>query len=372
MSPATRPADRSVLVVGAGLGGLFCARELAARGVSTTLLDRKGSVGDAIHTTGIFVRRSLEEFALPREALGPPIRRVALLSPARRAVFLESERDEFRVGRMRPLYESLLADCITRGVRWLPGARYLGSEIAEGGSRAFLSREGVIHSVRAAFIVGADGAGSRVARDLSLSRNRRWIVGAEEVLADAPATGGPRLLCVLDPRLAPGYIAWMVYDGEETHLGVGGYPGRFDPARALQAFRSEVGRLVDLTGARVLERRGGRIPVGGLLPRVACARGLLVGDSAGGPSPLTAGGFDAALRLARRAAQVVEGHLRGDRTALARYPGRSLERPQLWPHVTRSLIAAARSPLLLEAACGLLRVAPFKAFAERVFFGKSN
>lgn len=114
----TPGADRcEVLIAGAGLAGLWCARELAARGIAPVLLDRKERVGDAVHTTGIFVRRSLEQFALPPSALGPPIRRVELYSPRRRRLLLESQREEFRVGRMRRLYERLLEDCVAAGVR---------------------------------------------------------------------------------------------------------------------------------------------------------------------------------------------------------------------------------------------------------------
>ena len=75
------------------------------------LVDRKRSLDEAIHTTGIFVERSLEDFALPGAYLGPPIRHVTLYSPGRRQLQLESEKDEFRIGRMGPLYQRLLKDC---------------------------------------------------------------------------------------------------------------------------------------------------------------------------------------------------------------------------------------------------------------------
>ena len=89
-----------VLVVGAGLAGLHCARLMAGHGLRVLLMDRKSSLDEQIHTTGIFVRRSLEDFALPAAHLGPPIRHVSLYSPAGRRVDLESPADEFRIGRM--------------------------------------------------------------------------------------------------------------------------------------------------------------------------------------------------------------------------------------------------------------------------------
>src|SRR5690242_6691669 len=89
-----------VLVVGAGLAGLECARRLGEAGARVLLADRKPAVDHAVHTTGIFVRRTLESFALPGDCLGPPVRRVLLYSPGGRALELESPHDEFRVGRM--------------------------------------------------------------------------------------------------------------------------------------------------------------------------------------------------------------------------------------------------------------------------------
>ena len=68
------PGAVDVLVVGAGLAGLQCARGLAEKGVRVLLVDRKPAVDHAVHTTGIFVRRTLESFALPEACLGPPVR----------------------------------------------------------------------------------------------------------------------------------------------------------------------------------------------------------------------------------------------------------------------------------------------------------
>lgn len=54
-----------VAVIGAGLAGLQCADRLANRGVRVLLVDRKFSPFSVVQTTGIFVRRTLEDFNLP-------------------------------------------------------------------------------------------------------------------------------------------------------------------------------------------------------------------------------------------------------------------------------------------------------------------
>ncbi|HYX41371.1 MAG TPA: NAD(P)/FAD-dependent oxidoreductase, partial [Pyrinomonadaceae bacterium] len=208
-----------VLVVGAGLGGLQCARLLGRAGLSVLLVDHKRALDQGVHTTGIFVRRTLEDFDLPADCLGPPVRHVTLYSPAHHALELESAHEEFRVGRMGKLYLRLLADCVRAGVVWWPATRYVGCELkAGGGVSVELEVEGHRVRVPARFLVGADGAQSRVARDLRLDANREWLVGVEDVYTDVPLAGEPRFHCFIEPRLAPGYLAWVVHDGAETHV----------------------------------------------------------------------------------------------------------------------------------------------------------
>jgi flavin-dependent dehydrogenase len=360
------------VVVGAGLAGLETARRLGERGLSVLLADQKAGVDRGVHTTGIFVRRTLEDFALPDDCLGPPVSRVVLYSPRDRALALESPRTEFRVGKMGALYRRMLDGCLAAGVEWSPLTRFSGCLDDGDGSVVLLERGGRGASVRARFLVGADGAQSRVAASLGLSANRRWIVGVEEVFRVA-SPGAPCFHCWLDPELAPGYLAWVVTDGEEVHVGVGGYADRFRPAEALRRFRARVDDRFGLRGREADERRGGRIPVGGVLPRIACARGLLVGDAAGAVSPLTAGGLDPCIRLSALAARVTAEYLAsGDEGALAPYSGTGFRRRFAARLALRRVLSIVRSPLLVELGCAALRSPLLRPFAADVFFGRGS
>ncbi|MEP6913921.1 MAG: NAD(P)/FAD-dependent oxidoreductase, partial [bacterium] len=208
------------IIVGAGLAGLQCARLLGRSGLSVLLLDRKASLDTSIHTTGIFVRRTLEDFDIPADCLGPVVRDVTLYAPSRRSMNLTSEQDEFRIGRMGRLYVRYLYHCLRAGVEWLPGTRYVEHSRLRNKLVVRLNGSQFSRWVSTRYLVGADGAKSRVARDLNLDLNREWIVGVEDVLTNIPLDGPPRLHCFLDPRIAPGYLAWVAHDGEETHIGV--------------------------------------------------------------------------------------------------------------------------------------------------------
>jgi len=338
-----------VAVIGAGLAGLHCARLLGAHGLRVALIDRKRSVADNVQTTGIFVRKTWEDFALPAEQLGAPIRRVTLYSPARRALTLEADHDEFRVGRMQWIYLWMLEQCCRAGVVWMPSTRITS-----------------LADVPARFVIGADGARSLVARELRLDRNREMLVGLEEIVASRG--GKPQLHCYLDPQLAPGYIAWLCDDGEESHIGVAGYRGAFDPAASLQRFRESIGET-----RRAIERRGGLIPVGGILRRIANERGLLVGDAAGAVSPLTAGGLDAALRLSEFAARVTASYFdSGDPRVLSSYSGDAFRARFITRTWMRRLMRVASNRPMMELACALLRTPPLRAFAAHIFFARGS
>jgi flavin-dependent dehydrogenase len=366
--------EYDVLIVGAGLAGLTAAVELSRAGHTTLLVDARQRAEGPVHTTGIFVRRTLEDFVLPEGCLGPGIRRVVLHSPAGRIQVIESGRDEFRVGRMGLLYSRLLAEGVAHGVEWSPGTRYRSSRGIPGGSAVWLEKGGSRWRVRARVLVGADGAVSRVAGDLGLEGNRDWIVGLEDVFEGTLGHGVPEMHCVIDPGIAPGYIGWLVDDGESVHAGVGGNAARFEPSRALGELRARFGSLYSgLSKLRRTERRGGRIPVNGVLDRIGCDRGVLIGDAAGAVSPMTAGGLDPCLRLTRLATRLIGAVLGGESSStLELYSGRPFQKHFARRRATRSLLSAVHHGWQAEAICGFLRTPPGRSLARRIFFGRGS
>jgi flavin-dependent dehydrogenase len=366
-----------VVIVGSGLAGLQCAKLLSQRGAKILLVDRKTDLTKGVHTTGIFVRKTFEDFEFPPGTLGKPVRDVALYSPRLKALNLSSKDDEFRVGKMGLLYESYLADCLKNGVEFSASTRYVSSEQIETQSSETIvnfEKNGKSFAVKTKILVGADGANSRVAKDLKLDENREFIVGAEEVWTNVSLTGEPILHCFLDAKLAPGYLAWVTNDGEEIHIGVGGYHAGFNPREALETFKAKVvGKIVDLDAAQLAEKRGGKIPVGGVLKRIASERGLLIGDASGAVSPLTAGGLDPCLRLSKIAADVIWERLETDNPQiLLKFSGelfRARFVSRLW---MRRILAMCSSQWLLEIGFACLRLPLAKKLAAHVFFGRGS
>jgi flavin-dependent dehydrogenase len=128
-----------------------------------------------------------------------------------------------------------------------------------------------------------------------------------------------------------------------------------------------------LQTAELIETRGGRIPVGGVLRKISNENGLLVGDAAGAVSPLTAGGLDPCLRLSAMAANVILERLKSDNPKiLLNYSGelfRGRFVSRLW---MRRIIKTFSNQILLEIGFAFLRGRVGRKFVSHVFFGRGS
>jgi flavin-dependent dehydrogenase len=121
-----------------------------------------------------------------------------------------------------------------------------------------------------------------------------------------------------------------------------------------------------------LERRGGLIPVGGVLARIANRRGILIGDAAGAPSPLTAGGLDPCLRLSSAAVDAAALALGGDLRALEALDGRRFRARFASRLAMRRALGLIRHRAAAEALVAALSYTPLRHLAAHVFFGRGS
>ena len=164
------------------------------------------------------------------------------------------------------------------------------------------------------FLVGADGPQSRVAKTHGLGLNRRFLAGVEHEIPNAVIPAHDRLHCFVDRRLAPGYIAWMLQGVDAVQIGVALRLGkhRLVAKDHMQRLLEKLSPVVDLRDRRPRSLRAGLIPWGGLVPKPAAQRVLLVGDAAGMVSPVTAGGIHTALAHGMAAGHAIADYLSGE------------------------------------------------------------
>lgn len=289
-----------VAVVGGSFAGLACARRAAAAGLRVAVLDGKKEPGENVRTTGIFVHEAALEWPLPAH-LARRIGGARVYSPSLRWIDLDRAGKTFWATDTPGVMRWLAARAEAAGAETFWGRTYTGARRVDGG----FVLDGA--EVRCRFLVGADGAFSRVARDFGLGRNRRFLFGVEAEWEGVGGVDAERLHCFLTPRFAPGYIGWVVPGVKRFQIGLAG-TAPFQPR--LAGFVEHLSSIFDFRAARLLERRAGWIPVGG--PVKATAPGvLLLGDAAGRVSPLTAGGIRLALNDGEAAGAAIAAHLAG-------------------------------------------------------------
>lgn len=347
---------RDLIVVGAGFAGLACAKRAAERGLSVLVIDQQSSPGKHVHTTGILVKEAQAEWAAPA-ALVREIRRVRLYAPSHRHVDLHCDGYHFLATRTAALLAFLAVQACRAGAEVRFGSPFTAATTANG----IVVLHG--HDASCRFLVGADGAHSRVARAMGLDRNTRLLKGVEREYEPADSDGDC-LHCFVDDQRAPGYIGWVVPGVGVTQVGLAVNDSHKPD---LASFVERIDARFGLSGRRVLATRGGMIPINGLLKNLHGDRVLLIGDAAGMVSPLTAGGIHLSYRFGNVAGEAIADYLqRGEP-----HPGEVVKaayRASRWKHWARWCYDN-----LPVAACmelGLRTQGLFKRGAGKVFFGR--
>ncbi|WP_024867818.1 NAD(P)/FAD-dependent oxidoreductase [Pseudoxanthomonas suwonensis] len=296
-----------LVVVGASFAGAACAIAAAQRGLHVCVLERKHDPGDKLHTTGIIVKEAAEHTLLNQlpSALVRRIEQVRLYAPSLKQVALAAPGYYFLTTDTPGVMRWLAQRMREHGVDLRLGQPFTGCERNTAGWLV----DGVGH---ARYLVGADGARSRVARHCGLGQVRQFLYGVEYEFPGAVLEKPDALHCFISKRYAPGYIGWIAQNPTGIQAGLA---LRHDPARArvpdIDGFLLRVGMAGGLP--RVLRpgtTRAGLIPCSGPVFDMARDRAILVGDAAGVVSPVTAGGIHSAWEHGWAVGRAVAAHLR--------------------------------------------------------------
>jgi 2-polyprenyl-6-methoxyphenol hydroxylase-like FAD-dependent oxidoreductase len=171
-------ADCQVLVVGAGPTGLVLAAELLARGVHARVIDKGDGVALQARAIGIHARtlEVLDMMGLAERFVtrGHVVRQLRLYSAGRCLVSVDFARCGSRFGFLLDLPQDETERLLRARVAELGGAvenRTELIEVADGGdvvTAAVRDRAGNARTITADYVVGCDGAHSRVRRALGV------------------------------------------------------------------------------------------------------------------------------------------------------------------------------------------------------------
>ncbi|PSD29182.1 NAD(P)/FAD-dependent oxidoreductase, partial [Stenotrophomonas maltophilia] len=258
--PHTSPAyDHDVVIVGASFAGAACALAAAQYGLRVCVLERKADPGERLHTTGIVVKEAMEQTWLGRmpEHLVQRVANVRLYAPNLRNVLLAA-----------PGYYFLTTDTPNL-MRWLASelrANSVDLRLQRSFTDAHRSGDGwqVDGAGRCAYLVGADGARSRVAHRTGLGQVRDNLYGIEREFAGLQVSQGDALHCFVSKRYAPGYIGWVAQNPTGLQVGLA---LRHDPQQVrppdIDGFLEHVRDVVGIPpSARPSATRAGLVPCG--------------------------------------------------------------------------------------------------------------
>ena len=343
-----------VLVVGAGPAGSSAAIHLARGGARVLLADRARFPRDKPCGGGLTGRAVRH---LPCD-VSPVVEHVVdrfVLRVGYRGSFARSSEGPLILMTQRRRLDLHLAEqAAAAGADFRDGARVEG--LALEGDRVTADVGG--SRIRAAYLVGADGANGLVARAAGLGEGIVTGVALEANAAWGAVDPTPYAgTAWVELGVVGGGYGWVFPKDDHANLGVGGW---HDEGPRLRSHLARLARVHGVDPGRLRDVRGHRLPMRRLSARAARGRVLLVGDAAGLVDPLSGDGMYEAFVSARLAAEAVfadrpQDYERELSAALDGHAAASWKAKRVADRFPKACFWAARAPGVFDAVAGLLR-----------------
>ncbi|HUY85479.1 MAG TPA: geranylgeranyl reductase family protein [Acidimicrobiales bacterium] len=237
--------------------------------------------------------------------------------------------------------------------------------------------------IRARYIVVADGANSRIGRELGVHRHKTWPQGMairgywDSVRHDEPWIESHLDITGEDGEVLPGY-GWVFPLGDgRVNLGVGllntsiSHKGNraANTTKLLDSFLRKVGANWDVdVDNPCAPPTGGRLPMGLAVGPRSGPNYLMAGDSAGTINPFNGEGISYAYETGRMAAGCIIAALGGGgATSLSRYDQLVEEEYGDYYRLGRAFVRIIGHPAVLRACVGTgMRSKPIMEIVMRV------
>jgi len=287
-----------VVIVGAGPVGGRLATELAARGISTLLLEEHAEIGRPFQCAGLVNPPAMKKVGLENTILENVVG--ALINSPSGIQVPVGNADQIRthVVCRKKFDQGVVRQAIEAGAHLWLLSRATDAVLTEKNMSVTVDRDGTEINLTCDLLIGADGAHSWTRRKFRMGRPKEFMVGFQ---ADVTGLSENKnwLEMYTGKDVAPGLFAWVIPADKGNHrIGVW--------AKAEHLAGKSVEDMYDalithpkwksrFSGLKEISRYCGPIPCG-IIPRPFKDRVMVIGDAAGMAKPTTGGGIGPGFR----------------------------------------------------------------------------
>lgn len=289
-----------VIITGAGPAGTTAGYLLGQSGLSVLLLDRKNFPRKKACAGGITPKAmNLFPFDISR-LVRRTCRKVKIIRPGNASFIVTAKTPLCYITKRMDLDVYSLGKAVQAGCRFRKIDRIIRLDQNDHGVSLTLSCDGKTDIIRAGYLIGADGANSKIRR--LISGQRSGIIKLPALEADVPVKNAGLHPMTFDfSRGIRGYY-WMF--PRKTHVNIGifsAHPNGTMNRTLLKNYAKEqlkTDTLTDVKGYPIATSCG--------RTHLGTGRVLLTGDAAGLAEPLLGEGIYSALKSGILSAQAIE------------------------------------------------------------------
>ncbi len=301
-----------VAIVGGGPSGASAAEVLAKDGIKTVLIER--DLKNVKPCGGAIPLGIIEEFQIPEDLIERKVSNMAVRSPKGRTIemvmpngYVGMVRRERFDAYLRERAQSLGADVIEGKVnKIVPNAN---------GFTVQFDPKNDLKDIEARFIIGADGANSKVAIDLNFPRNEAKAIALQERFESSEELNRYENLVEIwfDGDVSPDFYGWIFPKADHIAIGT----GTDDKNHNIRNLQARFREKLNLSQKPYLEEAA-KLP---MYPRKKFVQdnAMLIGDAAGLVTPSNGEGIFFAMKSGKMAAETLAEHLSNPSVPLDKY-----------------------------------------------------
>ena len=287
-----------VVIIGAGPVGGRLATELAARGVSTLMIEEHAEIGRPFQCAGLVNPPAMNMVNL-QETILQNVDGALIHSPSGIMVPVGQDGNvRTHVVCRKRFDQGVVAQAMEAGAHLWLLSKPIDAVVKPDGVEIKVEREGEIIDLKCDLLIGADGAHSWTRRYFKMGRPKEMMVGFQ---ADVSGLEGkPNWLEMYTGKdVAPGLFAWVIPTGNDSHrIGVWSRAQDLEGRSVEQCYDALINHPLwaeRFANLKEIARYCGPVPCG-VIRKPFKDRVMVIGDAAGMAKPTTGGGIGPGFR----------------------------------------------------------------------------